>query len=203
MKVSTDSERVRLSRRVVLEFLAYFRGSLLRLARRAPVDGALRRATQAVRAAGAAGRRGRPHARPCAPRAPWRAHGRRRDGGAARQSGQRPVCARLRALHPLLQMRAGLRRRGPEHLAIAVAGRGFDARISTELATPLPESACVYCGNCIGVCPTGALMFKTEHDLRQAGRWTSPGKPSPRRSALIAASAARWRSVSRTTRSCG
>ncbi len=55
--------------------------------------------------------------------------------------------------------------------AIAVAGRGFDARISTELATPLPESACVYCGNCIGVCPTGALMFKSEHDLRQAGRW--------------------------------
>ena len=50
--------------------------------------------------------------------------------------------------------------------AIAVAGRGFDARISTELATPLPESACVYCGNCIGVCPTGALMFKSEHDLR-------------------------------------
>jgi NAD-dependent dihydropyrimidine dehydrogenase PreA subunit/ferredoxin len=29
--------------------------------------------------------------------------------------------------------------------AIAVAGRGFDARISTELAVPLPESACVYC----------------------------------------------------------
>ena len=55
--------------------------------------------------------------------------------------------------------------------AIAVAGRGFDARISTEFATPLPESACVYCGNCIGVCPTGALMFKSEYDLRQAGRW--------------------------------
>jgi predicted molibdopterin-dependent oxidoreductase YjgC len=55
--------------------------------------------------------------------------------------------------------------------AIAVAGRGFDARISTELATPLPESACVYCGNCIGVCPTGALMFKSEHDLRAKGEW--------------------------------
>ena len=55
--------------------------------------------------------------------------------------------------------------------AIAVAGRGFDARISTEYATPLPDSACVYCGNCIGVCPTGALMFKSEHDLRRAGRW--------------------------------
>jgi predicted molibdopterin-dependent oxidoreductase YjgC len=55
--------------------------------------------------------------------------------------------------------------------AIAVAGRGFDARISTESAVPLPESACVYCGNCIGVCPTGALMFKSEFDMRAAGTW--------------------------------
>ncbi len=55
--------------------------------------------------------------------------------------------------------------------AIAVAGRGFDARISTEYTTALPNSACVYCGNCIGVCPTGALMFKSEHDMRQEGAW--------------------------------
>jgi NADP-reducing hydrogenase subunit HndD len=55
--------------------------------------------------------------------------------------------------------------------AIAVAGRGFDARISTEQAVPLPESACVYCGNCIGVCPTGALMAKTEYDMRADGSW--------------------------------
>jgi predicted molibdopterin-dependent oxidoreductase YjgC len=55
--------------------------------------------------------------------------------------------------------------------AIAVAGRGFDARISTEEAVPLPDSACVYCGNCIGVCPTGALMFKSEFDMRAAGTW--------------------------------
>jgi predicted molibdopterin-dependent oxidoreductase YjgC len=55
--------------------------------------------------------------------------------------------------------------------AIAAAGRGFEAHISTEFDTPLPESACVYCGNCIGVCPTGALMFKSEHDMRQAGTW--------------------------------
>jgi predicted molibdopterin-dependent oxidoreductase YjgC len=55
--------------------------------------------------------------------------------------------------------------------AIAVAGRGFDSHISTEFDTPLPESACVYCGNCIGVCPTGALMFKSEHDMRAAGTW--------------------------------
>jgi NADP-reducing hydrogenase subunit HndD len=55
--------------------------------------------------------------------------------------------------------------------AIAVAGRGFDARISTEFAVGLTESACVFCGNCIGVCPTGSLMFRSEHELRQAAMW--------------------------------
>jgi predicted molibdopterin-dependent oxidoreductase YjgC len=55
--------------------------------------------------------------------------------------------------------------------AIAVAGRGFHAHISTEQDVPLPESACVYCGNCIAVCPTGALMAKPEFQLRQAGEW--------------------------------
>jgi len=55
--------------------------------------------------------------------------------------------------------------------AIAVAGRGFSAHIATEYDVPLPESACVYCGNCIGVCPTGALMFKSEYDMRQTGTW--------------------------------
>jgi predicted molibdopterin-dependent oxidoreductase YjgC len=55
--------------------------------------------------------------------------------------------------------------------AIAVAGRGFEARISTEMAVPLPDSACVYCGNCIAVCPTGALAFTSEHALRGAGKW--------------------------------
>ena len=63
---------------------------------------------------------------------------------------------------------------GTDHqntFALTVAGRGFDARISTEFAVELPKSACVYCGNCIAVCPTGALMFKSEHDRRQAGTW--------------------------------
>jgi predicted molibdopterin-dependent oxidoreductase YjgC len=55
--------------------------------------------------------------------------------------------------------------------AIAVAGRGFDAHIATEFQVELPDSACVYCGNCIAVCPTGALMFRSEHELREAGDW--------------------------------
>jgi predicted molibdopterin-dependent oxidoreductase YjgC len=60
--------------------------------------------------------------------------------------------------------------------AIALAGRGFEARISTEYDVPLTDSACVYCGNCIGVCPTGALMFKSEFDMRQAGTWNEPAQ---------------------------
>ncbi len=55
--------------------------------------------------------------------------------------------------------------------AIGVAGRGFEATISTEYDVPLTDSACVYCGNCIQVCPTGALMFTSEHEMRAAGTW--------------------------------
>lgn len=63
---------------------------------------------------------------------------------------------------------------GVEHqntFAIAVAGRGFDSRISTEFDFGLPDSACVYCGNCIAVCPTGALVGKVEYDMREVGTW--------------------------------
>lgn len=55
--------------------------------------------------------------------------------------------------------------------AITAAGRGFEARISTELDLPLGDSACVFCGNCIAVCPTGALMFTTEYEMRENGTW--------------------------------
>src|SRR5690349_12580282 len=55
--------------------------------------------------------------------------------------------------------------------AIAVSGRGFDSHISTEWDAPLPDSACVYCGNCVEVCPTGALSFRVEHEMRAAGTW--------------------------------
>ncbi len=55
--------------------------------------------------------------------------------------------------------------------AIAAAGRGFDSHIAAEFDATLPDSACVYCGNCIAVCPTGALMFTSEHDMRTDGTW--------------------------------
>ncbi len=63
---------------------------------------------------------------------------------------------------------------GDQHqstFAIAVAGRGFGARISTEFDVALPDSACVYCGNCIAVCPTGALEGKIAWDMKEAGTW--------------------------------
>ncbi|MGB9521603.1 MAG: 2Fe-2S iron-sulfur cluster-binding protein [Anaerolineales bacterium] len=46
--------------------------------------------------------------------------------------------------------------------AINFAGRGFDTQISTFYHVSLPESTCVFCGQCIGVCPTGALKPKRE-----------------------------------------
>lgn len=60
--------------------------------------------------------------------------------------------------------------------AISVSGRGFDARIAAEFDVTLPESACVYCGNCVDVCPTGALMFTPEFDLRERGEWDPAGQ---------------------------
>jgi len=65
---------------------------------------------------------------------------------------------------------------GPDHqntFAIAVAGRGFGAGIATEFDVALPDSACVYCGNCIAVCPTGALMASREFELRRDGTWNA------------------------------
>ena len=55
--------------------------------------------------------------------------------------------------------------------AIGVAGRGAGAHISTEWDVALPDSACVFCGNCLEVCPTGALLPKAEFNLRAAGQW--------------------------------
>ncbi|TMK63014.1 MAG: Fe-S-binding domain-containing protein [Actinobacteria bacterium] len=55
--------------------------------------------------------------------------------------------------------------------AIAVAGRGFDAKVACESDVDLTNSACVYCGNCVGVCPTGALIGRREFDMRAAGEW--------------------------------
>ena len=51
--------------------------------------------------------------------------------------------------------------------ALGIGGRGHDSRITTFFDFPLPESTCVFCGNCVGVCPTNALQGKTEYLLEK------------------------------------
>ena len=145
MVVQTDSERVRTSRRLVLELLA------------SSVDLSL--ADDAQRYA-----------------ADYDAHPERFGPDAATVSQDVKIDNDLyvRDYSKCILCYRCVEACGVDHqntFAIHVAGRGFGAHISTELDVPLPDSACVYCGNCIAVCPTGALMFKSEYDLRQAGAW--------------------------------
>ena len=170
MVVRTDSERVRLSRRLVLEFLA----SSVDLSLAAPeIKGQMERYGARPERFGPkappAQDGGRDHAHPGHHASP-------RDGAAATVAQPTKIDNDLyvRDYSKCILCYKCVEACGKDAqntFAIAVAGRGFDARISTESARPLTDSACVYCGNCIGVCPTGALMFKSEHDMRQAGTW--------------------------------
>jgi len=51
--------------------------------------------------------------------------------------------------------------------AINFKGRGFDTQIGTFFDLPMPATSCVFCGQCVGVCPTGALKPKREWLLEQ------------------------------------
>lgn len=51
--------------------------------------------------------------------------------------------------------------------AINFSGRGFDTRINTFFELPILSTTCVVCGQCVGVCPTGALKPKREWLLEQ------------------------------------
>ncbi len=51
--------------------------------------------------------------------------------------------------------------------ALTFGERGFHTHISTAFDVPMPESSCVFCGQCVGVCPTGALKPKIEFGLEQ------------------------------------
>lgn len=51
--------------------------------------------------------------------------------------------------------------------AINFEGRGFETSIGTFFDKPMPETTCVFCGQCVGVCPTGALKPKREWLLEE------------------------------------
>jgi predicted molibdopterin-dependent oxidoreductase YjgC len=51
--------------------------------------------------------------------------------------------------------------------ALSIGGRGHHTKISTFFDSPMPETTCVFCGNCVAVCPTNALKSKTLFFLDQ------------------------------------
>lgn len=57
--------------------------------------------------------------------------------------------------------------------ALSVGGRGYESNIATFFEESIPDSACVFCGNCVAVCPTNALKDKTEYYLEQGLDWDS------------------------------
>jgi NADH dehydrogenase/NADH:ubiquinone oxidoreductase subunit G len=51
--------------------------------------------------------------------------------------------------------------------AINFSGRGFATQIGTFFDRPMTETSCVFCGQCVGVCPTGALKANRAWMLEQ------------------------------------
>ncbi|MEW6046387.1 MAG: [FeFe] hydrogenase, group A [Bacillota bacterium] len=66
--------------------------------------------------------------------------------------------------------------------AIDFGGRGFDTVVEPAFASPLADAGCVYCGQCVLHCPTGAL---TEADAL-APVWEALSRPGMRVAVQIA-----------------
>ena len=179
MDVQTDSERVRTSRKVVLEFLgssvdvslagpAAPDGSIAAYMERYGADPTRYGPPAAPHAAGErdAHEAGHHHAadgrrRPRRP-SPSRSRSTTTCTSATTRSASSATSASRRAART---PRTRSRSRSPGAASMPASRPSRTCRC--------PSRACVYCGNCIGVCPTGALMAKPEYDMR-AGRDVGP-----------------------------
>lgn len=52
--------------------------------------------------------------------------------------------------------------------ALTWGGRGINSHVATFFDEDMPDTSCVFCGNCVGVCPTGALKGLVEWEAEQA-----------------------------------
>lgn len=55
--------------------------------------------------------------------------------------------------------------------ALTLKNRGHDTSVATAFDISMTDSPCVFCGQCLGVCPTGALKPKMEWGMEQG--WTA------------------------------
>ena len=60
--------------------------------------------------------------------------------------------------------------------AVGFANRGFDTVVGTAFDRPLQDSGCRFCGACVEVCPTGALM-DTEAAFKPECEWEAVAVP--------------------------
>lgn len=51
--------------------------------------------------------------------------------------------------------------------ALTWGERGFNSHVATFYNEDMPDTTCVFCGNCVGVCPTGALKGVIEWQMEQ------------------------------------
>jgi NADH dehydrogenase/NADH:ubiquinone oxidoreductase subunit G len=51
--------------------------------------------------------------------------------------------------------------------ALTWGGRGMHSHVATAFDEDMPDTTCVFCGNCVGVCPTGALKGKVEFEMEK------------------------------------
>ena len=51
--------------------------------------------------------------------------------------------------------------------ALTLKNRGHETSVATAFDITMTESPCVFCGQCIGVCPTGALKPKVQWGMEQ------------------------------------
>lgn len=54
--------------------------------------------------------------------------------------------------------------------ALTWGKRGIHSHVATFFNEDMPDTTCVFCGNCVGVCPTGALKGLVEWQTEQRQR---------------------------------